>query len=427
LIPTDRIDAIDAGIAVLEDFARRTGAKGRFIALYLGLRRMGDSLARMGSDAATSSLEIEEFMDQLLTKQHREEPFVVLSAPFGGSTSATAPYSPRTGVTAPGKGYPTNTWRNNFGIQKGVGCPAEPDTIERLLASPERRLACPHMVEDADGQHSCSIESTSYRGEEHSIWLRRTADGLQKANLDDPATYGSYLEPSGERVPIFPLISVLYCDAPAGTFPARAVVGIPDFAEDFDFTVQQVEQLFDCDPQGAANATLLRTVQRTVVVSRPDAVAQESSSEAPDEASRLPVVGPLPDLRDPILLNSGLGAELAVAADLTQHGWQVGYRGNQSGVGYDLEAQQASSLLCVEVKSSIGFTAPELTESEWAAAQEHGDHYVLAVVDFYGSPKQQIWYVRDPAGTVTPAERTTTVYRLPRSPLQELGTEAEFL
>lgn len=81
----------------------------------------------------------------------------MLTAPFGGSVSPSAPYSMRTGEVAPGKSA-INTWRNNFGIQKGVGCPAEAETIRELLDNPALRLACPHMTTDSKGQHFCSLE-----------------------------------------------------------------------------------------------------------------------------------------------------------------------------------------------------------------------------------------------------------------------------
>ena len=50
----------------------------------------------------------------------------------------------------------------------------------------------------------------------------------------------------------------------------------------------------------------------------------------------------------------------------------------------------------MEVKSSVAFTTPELSESEWKAAEEHGDDFVLAVVDFLGSPQQALWYAAYP-------------------------------
>lgn len=431
MIPPDRQDVLEVGLALLDDFRKRTGARGRFIALYLGLRRMGDGIATLGSAHATPASEIEEFMDELLLKRHRPEPFVVLTAPFGGSTSPTAPYSTRSGEMAPGHAYPTNTWRNNFGIQKGIGCPAEPEVIRSNLDDPAVRLACPHMTADPEGGYACSIENASYRGEEHSIWLRKTPDGSQVVDLDNPRTYEQYLRPGEEPIPIFPLIAVLYCAAAPGAYPDRTTVGIPEFAADFAFTEQQVEALFECDPMSTPNAGVIRAVQQHFVIGRPTPEAPETPevealliAEPAGEQS----AGPLPELVEPALRNSGVEAELDVADDLAKHGWKVSYRGHQTGVGYDLEAEHESgSRLRVEVKSSVAFTTPELSESEWKAAQEFGDEFVLAVVDFVGSPQQAMWYVRNPAATASPIQREATIYRLPRAELQDVRTEVEFL
>lgn len=430
MIPSDRVDVLEAGVRLLEEFQKRTNARGRFIALYLGLRRLGPELASLGTASATPTGEIEEAMDTLLTKRHRAEPLVVLTAPFGGSTSPTAPYSTRTGDVAPGNRYATNTWRNNLGIQKGVGCPADSDLIRGLLDNPARRLACPHMASDPEGQHMCSLEGTAYRGEEHSIWLRKTPDGWQVVDLDHPAAYEAYLLPGGDGVPIFPLLAVLYCDAATGIYPERDTVGIPDFAEDFRFSIEQVRDLFDCEPDGYFNAAILRLAQEGLVVGRPAAPepgdAPSSDTTSGTAAAARPAA-PLPELSEPILLNSGIGAELAVADDLAAHGWEVAYRGAQAGYGFDLEAKQDENRLCVEVKSSVGFTVPELTEAEWRASQELGEEYVLAIVDFFGSGKQSIWYVRDPAASVAPTEREATVYRFPRASIETLRTETDFL
>lgn len=428
MIPQDRQDVLDVGIAILDDFRKRTGARGRFIALYLGLRRMRGDIATLGSADATPSSQIEEFMDGLLLKKHRPEPFVVLTAPFGGSASPTAPYSTRSGVIAPGNRYPTNTWRNNLGIQKGVGCPADPEVIRSNLANPVVRLACPHMTADPEGGHACALESATYRGEEHSIWLRKTPSGVQVVDLDLPRTYDQYLQPGGEKIPIFPLIGVMYCDAASGAYPDRSTVGIPEFALDFDFSEEQVEELFDCDPQGVANATLIRAAQQYLVIGRPAPGVPDGDAATSDEVPDQQPPSPMPELLEPALRNSGVEAELDVAEDLAKFGWKVSYRGNQTGVGYDLEAEHESgSRLRVEVKSSVAFTTPELTESEWEAAQKYGDEFVLAVVDFLGSSRQAIWYVRNPAATATAIQRDTTIYRLPRSDLQGLRTDAEFL
>ena len=126
-------------------------------------------------------------------------------------------------------------------------------------------------------------------------------------------------------------------------------------------------------------------------------------------------------------MNTGLGAERLVAAELVRLGWTVEYVGNQRGVGYDLSARRGAQTLCVEVKSSVGVCQPELTAAEWAGAQQHFERYVLAIVDFFGTDQAQIWYVRDPAGTASTTERSVSVFRILRSSIEPLGTEAEFL
>ncbi len=407
----------EAGLALLSEFGRQTDVRGRFVALYLGLRRLDDSVASLGAAVATPASEIEHALDTLFTKTNRPEPFVVLTAPFGGSTSPNAPYSTRSGETAPEARYPTNTWRNNFGIQKGIGCPAEPAVIMAILGNPTIRLSCPHMAVDVENRFTCSIRDTTYRGDEHSIWLRSAMGGYQVVDLNLPAVYGGYLNPKDQRIPIFPLIAVLYSFSSAGVYPNRQTTGIPDFASDFAFTLNQVQELFDCDPDSVANAALLAIVEGTPLDepgTPPDAVPEE---DEPD----------LPLLGEPVELNSGVGAELAVAKNLQSHGWHVVYRANQRNLGYDLEVTLDDVTLRVEVKSSVGFTTPILTQSEWDAAQTYGEEYVLAVVDFYKSDSQTIWYVRNPAGSVIPAEVSVMTFRLPRADLTALQTDADFL
>lgn len=426
MIPQDQSRVLDAGLQSLAQFGRETSVRGRFVALYLGIRRMGSVVAQLGSSSATPASDIERFLDEMFTKTHLPEPFLVLTAPFGGSRSPTAPYSSRSGVTAPGHRYPTNTWRNNFAIQKGIGCPAEAAVVHDLLLSPAIRLACPHMAVSPDGQHVCSIANTAYRGEEHSIWLRMTPDGYQVVDVDLPAVYEAYLLPAGARIPVFALIAMLYSFAPSGVYPAREAVGIPDFADDFHFSLDQIATIFDADPESPGNAAVLQAAQVEVVAPIPSATPTPPAGERPRRRPRRPS-GELPPEADPIEMNTGIGAERLVAEDLVRHGWHVEYRGNQQRLGYDLEAQRPGQTLCVEVKSSVSFTSPVLTAFEWAAAQQHGEAYVLAVVDFYGSDQQRIWYVRDPAATASTTERSTSLFRLARGSIEPLATEAEFL
>ena len=422
MIPVDRPDVLDGSLEILEAFATRVSVRGRFVSLYLGLRRMraaaNNPLAELGSSHVTAASEIEQYLDGLYSKRHRPEPFVVLTAPFGGSTSPEAPYSARSGTTAPGREYPTNTWRNNFGIQKGVGCPAEPDVIARLLDDGQLRLACPYMALDPEGRHLCSVRDTAYRGEEHSIWLRLSDGGYQVVDLDHPAVFREYLRPDDHPFPIFPLIGMLYCMAPPGVFPERGQVGIPEFAADFGLTHDQVEGLFDCDPESAPNAAVALRVEDSRAT-----VVQSFAVPTGDEVR----ADQLPDEPPDAALNTGVGAEIVIARNLQSCGWKVRYRANQAGLGYDLEATRDEQTLRVEVKSSVAFTQLELQESEWKAAQAHQDTYVLAVVDFYGSPQQSIWYVRNPAANALPVERATLNYRFVRADIQPLATEVDFL
>jgi len=164
---------------------------------------MGVGLAPLGSSGYTPPRDLETFLDDMFTKRHRPEPSVVLTAPFGGA-GASGGYSTRTGDTAPGNQYATNTWRNNFGIQKGIGCPAEPSVIATLLESHDLRMGCPHMRLDDQERYVCGVTGTTYRGEEHSIWLRqRQGEGLQVVDLDLRTVTEGYLNPNGMKIPFF--------------------------------------------------------------------------------------------------------------------------------------------------------------------------------------------------------------------------------
>lgn len=417
MIRVSRPGVFEAGLAALSRFASLTDVRGRFVSMYLGLRRMGDAIATLGSPATTPAAEIQRFLDQMFSKTHRPAPLVVLTDLFGQSTSPSAPWSTRTGERSPNNQYPTNTWRNNFGIQKGIGCPAEPNTIIGILSNPLLRLSCPWMSTDDEGRQTCGIAGTNYRGEEHSIWLRLSGEGYQVVNLNHRAVYQSYLLAGAPvALPLFGLIAALYCYALPGVYPAREVVGIPEFAQDFGFTVDQVQQIFDADPDSLGNG---------------DVVAISSGGPIPVSiplTSHVPILPrPLPNLPDPVELNTGVGAEIAVAHDLERSTWVVSYVANVRRLGYDLEATQGNQTLRIEVKSSVGLCRPELTEEEWRAAQRWGDSHVLAIVDYFGCQGQRISYVRNPAVNAFPTERQTAVFAISRQEITALAVEAEFL
>jgi hypothetical protein len=273
------------------------------------------------------------------------------------------------------------------------------------------------MSTDDEGRQACGIAGTNYRGEEHSIWLRLSGEGYQVVNLNHPSVYQSYfLSGSTTPIPAFALIAALYCHAPDDVYPHREIVGIPEFAQDFSFTVEQVQEIFDCDPDSAHNADVVAISSGgPLPVSVPVATSSPMSPR------------PLPVLSDPVELNTGVGAEIAVARDLERTGWTVSYVANVRSLGYDLDATQSNESLHIEVKSSVGPCRPQLTEEEWRAAQRLGDSYVLAIVDYYGCPGQRISYVRNPAVNAFPTERQTAVYLISRQEVSGLSVEAEFL
>jgi hypothetical protein len=423
MISSDRQDVFDAGRAALRQHSTQALVRGRFVAIYLGLRRMGPAISPLGADHATPSSDIQSFLDELYTKTHRPGPRVVLSALFGGGPDGDNDgYSTRTGEVAPGNTTATNIWRNNFAIQKGVGCPADPAEITARLHDPLIRGGCPHLIELDDG-HQCGLSGATYRGDEHSIWLRIVpGEGYQVVDLDEPAAYLRYLVAGFRRIPVFALIAALYGFAPPGVYPDRAVVGIPEFAEDFRFSLDQVAELFDCDPETPHNAMVLEPLLSDMG-SAGSATVELAGAAVPAEDGET-----LPELGETTALNTGVGAELAVAEELTATGWTVVYRGNQRGFGYDLEASRDGQLIAVEVKSSVGFTVPLLTRDEWIAAQTWKYHFVLAVVDFYGTEGQRIWYVWHPAAEApAPTEVVTTSHRFPRAGLVPLQVGVEDL
>jgi len=405
---------LEASIDALTAFKRIAGSRGRFIATYLGLRRMGDLVAPLGSSTFTPVSEIESYLDFMWTKTHRQTPRTVLTAPFG-SSAQNGGYSTNSGAMAPGSSYPTNTWRNNLNVQKGVGCVAPAVEVAELVLKVEPRMACPHLTFDSQNPgYVCGINGTRYRNEMHTIWVARSDPdgGYQVVDLDLPSVYEDYLMPNGTRIPIFALIGALYSLAPNDFYPVHLSVGIPEFAADFGYDLAEVERIYNCDPSDPFNAAVL-------------AIAGLASAEASGVPGTL--VPSLPSIGDAVLLNSGLGAELAVAETLQRDGWTVAYTGNQTLLGYDLRADKGDDTLRVEVKSSIGFCTPELTQSEWDAAIEFEDHFVLAIVDFFGSEKQDIWFVRNPADGTEPTIKVSTSFRLPRAQVEPLKTDVDFL
>ncbi|MBW8762483.1 MAG: DUF3883 domain-containing protein [Microbacterium sp.] len=404
MIPVHSEAAFEAGLAELRAFNQQHAVRGRFVALYLGLRLMGDRMAPLGSVERTTASEIQAFLDLMWTKTHRAPPLNVLTAPFGRG-GPNSGYSTVTGMFAPGNSTATNTWRNNLGIQKGVGCVASPELIAELTSHEDPRAACPHFVHDGHG-HVCALShpAARYRGEKQAIWLARSDAGFQVVNLDEPSAFEPYLRPGGARIPVYALLAALYCFAPLAVYPVRREVTVAEFESDFGFPPGFVDTTFDCDPNSPANARTINAADVSDSSSVVDVQPRESAG----------VGAPLPMLPEQVILNSGIQAEITVGLLFEAAGWTVFYTAGQQGLGYDLRVESGHTILHIEVKSSVGFVRPVLTASEWKAANTLGESFILAVVDFVGSDRQTIHFVHHPARSMSALERTTVSYVLPR-------------
>ena len=114
--------------------------------------------------------------------------------------------------------------------------------------------------------------------------------------------------------------------------------------------------------------------------------------------------------------NDGADAESFVAKVLRSQGWDVAFYTNRRGYGFDLWARRENRAMMVEVKSSLGVLgAVNLTPTEYRAAQEHSDSYVLALVEYMDSASPRLLMIQNPATVLEIEERTSASYVIPRA------------
>ena len=158
--------------------------------------------------------------------------------------------------------------------------------------------------------------------------------------------------------------------------------------------------------------------------------ADEPAAPPVPEAPVLPEGAALPQLRMPeppevedLLTppaapasNDGADAESFVAKVLRSQGWEVAFYTNRRGYGFDLWARRENRAMVVEVKSSVGaLGAVSLTPTEHMAAQEHGDSYVLALVEHMDSDSPRLRMVQNPVATLEIEERMSASYVIARA------------
>jgi hypothetical protein len=432
----------DSARVELSMFKRSAPAlKGRFTQIFLGMKYHQNVLPSMFSGQFVTTELLQQLLDDLYSKASRPANQCVLMI-FENNFIA------RTGLIGPGRGTAQNTWRNNFNLQKGIGCFAPPLDLASRTFLDQSRAYCrylrpapptpaipsatavagtppqpPSTTAPLSGA-TCSLCTTNaeYRGEDHRKWLRIDPgqQGYAVVDLMNVSNFRPYVAPGGVRIPILPLIVALYHDSIAGlSISGQAQVDTPGFAADFNFATSELQAYFDDSSTNPHNAALLAAFPGLAYTSfallPPPAAPVALASATPTPARRVsgPVVlssTPVP----PPLVNTGWDAEQYVSNALSSAGWTV-YDVSRQRAGYDLYATKGSQTRYIDVKSSLGYCAPSLTAREWEKAKIHGPRYVLAIIEnFAPNASNGIFWVTNPAGFR--ARQTTTVnYSISRS------------
>lgn len=114
--------------------------------------------------------------------------------------------------------------------------------------------------------------------------------------------------------------------------------------------------------------------------------------------------------------NDGADAESFVAKVLRSQGWEVAFYTNRRGYGFDLWARREKRAMVIEVKSSLGaLGAVSLTPTEHQAAQEHGDSYVLALVEHMDTDSPRLRLIQNPVAVLRIEERMSASYVIARA------------
>jgi len=143
------------------------------------------------------------------------------------------------------------------------------------------------------------------------------------------------------------------------------------------------------------------------------------AAPAPPPQLRMPEPPEVEELLSPPATrvgNDGADAESFVAKVLRSQGWEVAFYTSRRGYGFDLWARRQDRAMVVEVKSSVAaLGAVSLTSTEYRAAQEHGDSYVLALVEHMDSVSPRLRMIQNPVATLQVEERRSASYVITRA------------
>ena len=398
--------------------------RGRFVQLFLGLKFYQNELPSMFSALFVSTEVLQTLIDDLYAKASRPLNHCVLIL-FENR------YHARTGLISPGNTTPQNTWRNNFNLQKGVGCYGPPTDLASPTFLNQSRVDCRHL-NPAGRRHlagaSCRLCPTGarYRNEDHRKWLRIDPGGSGYAVVDlmNIANFTPYVAPLGTRIPLLPLIISLYHDAIPGLVTAsRRLADVPDFASDFNFSTGELNAYFDDSATNPHNRRLLHQFPRITYTTIGAAARPRLPRRAPTLVRR-PRTAIAPTIPEPVLtgtqvpppaVNTGWGAEQYVAAALRTAGWTI-HDVSRQRLGYDLYAQRGRATRYIDVKSSLSLCSPTFTSREWQQARTHRQSYILAIIENFNPTGENIvFWVPDPYDSCTTREATAVQYSISRT------------
>ncbi len=395
--------------------------KGRFIQIFLGLKFYQNSIPSMYSNSFITTEVLQSLLDDLYEKTSCAANQSVLAL-FENRFLA------RTGLVSPGNKGSQNTWRNNFNLQKGIGCYAPPSDLSSLVFLDQDRSQCRYLQTQVSGslksaQCSLCTSGASYRNESHRKWLRIDpgGNGYAITDIQQISNFEPYVAPSRNRIPIIPLIVALYHDADPGlVLGTRSNVDLTTFMSDFNLSTAEVSAYFDDSPQHPLNAILMRSRTWPVSASlgprlavRPVSQATLPPASPPITIPTVPILSGTPT--PPPSLNSGWEAEQYVEAALTSSGW-VAHGVARQQLGYDIFATKGQRKLYIEVKSSLGSCSPSLTSREWQLAKHYSSKYVLAIVENFNPVSQNtIFWIPDPANCCISVEKSTVSFRVSRN------------
>ncbi|MDE1821024.1 MAG: DUF3883 domain-containing protein [Euryarchaeota archaeon] len=379
----------------------------------------------MFSGKFVSTESLQTLLDNLYARHSRPPGECVLMV-FEGT------YLARTGVVGTSNTVAQNTWRNNFNLQKGVGCYASRQELSSPTFLAQPRHDCTHLVPAVAGSLNgakCALSprGAAYRSEEHAKWLRidHGGNGYAVADLMNVDNFKGVLAPGGRRLPVDPLIVALYHDA----LPSRSAirpqgVEVSDFKADFSLSPSEFSAYFDDSASNPDNGAI-RSASGAAPVPLAGA-ATPTPLAAPTPPTRRP--SRVADLSGtpvaPPSVNSGWSAEEFVRQALINLGWATVNVSRQQ-LGYDLLGQRGKATRFFEVKSSLGYCSPRLTEREWEQATQLGSDYILAIIEnFNPDGTNEIFWVPNPAGTCAATASLTTQFGIARHVWQAAAVDS---